>query len=140
MRMRTSSPTTRATSSRDDHRPLQPASLQPQRGYPGAAESHAGWQEVRGSLEIKRFREASMIQLRELTPQERRIYCAANNHDLGTEIATAREKLGRTVTDAAALAGIHRTTWHAIERGDGNPRLSTLLAVGRSLNSPARQP
>ncbi len=45
------------------------------------------------------------------------------------QIRAARELLGMTQVDFAAACGINRTTLITIERDDGDPKRSTLLAV-----------
>ena len=48
---------------------------------------------------------------------------------IGTIIKERRKHLGVNQQTLADLAGVGMNTLVAIERGDGNPQLSTLLAI-----------
>lgn len=52
---------------------------------------------------------------------------------LGANLALAREAAGFTQGDLAARAGTARATIAQIESGDGDPRLSTLVAIAEAL-------
>ena len=49
--------------------------------------------------------------------------------EIGNAIRERRKKLGISQLTLADLAGVAVNTVVAIERGEGNPQLSTLLAV-----------
>ena len=49
--------------------------------------------------------------------------------EIGTIIKDRRKRLGVNQQTLADLAGIGLNTLVAIERGDGNPRLATLLTI-----------
>ncbi len=50
-------------------------------------------------------------------------------HEIGNTIKERRKKLGINQQTLADLGGVAVNTIVAIERGDGNPRISTLLTV-----------
>ena len=55
-------------------------------------------------------------------------------NDLAQVIRQRRESLGLSRSQAAALTGVSATTWSALERSTGNPRLETLREAARTLN------
>ena len=57
------------------------------------------------------------------------IYCDMNTQEIGTIIKERRKHLGVNQQTLADLAGVGLNTLVAIERGEGNPRLSTLLTI-----------
>ena len=54
---------------------------------------------------------------------------AMNNQELGELIKNRRKSLNVTQPTLALLAGVGLNTLVAIERGKGNPKIETLLAV-----------
>lgn len=58
----------------------------------------------------------------------------ADIDDLAQVIRQRRESLGLSRSQAAALTGVSVTTWVALERSNGNPRLQTLREAARTLN------
>ena len=52
-----------------------------------------------------------------------------NTQEIGTIIKERRKHLGVNQQTLADLAGVGLNTLVAIERGEGNPRLSTLLTI-----------
>ena len=52
-----------------------------------------------------------------------------NNQELGELIKNRRKSLNVTQPTLALLAGVGLNTLVAIERGKGNPKIETLLAV-----------
>jgi len=50
-------------------------------------------------------------------------------HEIGKAIKDRRKKLGVNQQTLADLAGVAVNTVVAIERGEGNPQLSTLLTI-----------
>jgi y4mF family transcriptional regulator len=59
------------------------------------------------------------------------IYCEMK--EIGEKIKQRRIKLKITQMTLAQLAGIGINTVVAIERGEGNPRLKTLVAIANTL-------
>ena len=56
-----------------------------------------------------------------------------NQKEIGTVIKERRKHLGVTQQTLADLAGVGINTLVAIERGEGNPQLSTLLTILNTL-------
>ena len=52
-----------------------------------------------------------------------------NSKEIGKTIKARRQALGVTQQTLADLAGVGLNTLVAIERGEGNPQLSTLLTI-----------
>lgn len=56
-----------------------------------------------------------------------------NQKEIGTIIKERRKHLGVTQQTLADLAGVGINTLVAIERGEGNPQLTTLLTILNTL-------
>lgn len=56
-----------------------------------------------------------------------------NTKDIGTLIKNRRQSLNLNQLELSELAGVGINTLVAIERGQGNPKLGTLLAVADTL-------
>ena len=56
-----------------------------------------------------------------------------NQKEIGTVIKERRKHLGVTQQTLADLAGVGINTLVTIERGEGNPQLSTLLTILNTL-------
>ena len=56
-----------------------------------------------------------------------------NQKEIGTVIKERRKHLGVTQQTLTDLAGVGINTLVAIERGEGNPQLSTLLTILNTL-------
>jgi len=56
-----------------------------------------------------------------------------NQKEIGTVIKERRKHLGVTQQTLADLAGVGINTLVAIERGEGNPQLTTLLTILNTL-------
>lgn len=56
-----------------------------------------------------------------------------NQKEIGTAIKERRKHLGVNQQTLAELAGVGINTLVAIERGDGNPQLATLLTILNTL-------
>lgn len=52
---------------------------------------------------------------------------------IGDQLRAARERAGISAQDLATRAGVHLNTLYRIERGQANPTLDTLEALGREL-------
>lgn len=56
-------------------------------------------------------------------------HCIVNKKEIGTVIKERRQSLKVKQQDLADLAGVGINTLVAVERGQGNPKLETLLSV-----------
>lgn len=56
-------------------------------------------------------------------------HCIVNTKEIGTVIKERRQSLKVKQQDLADLAGVGINTLVAMERGQGNPKLETLLSV-----------
>ena len=54
-------------------------------------------------------------------------------HDIGAMLRAYRKRQGLTASELAQKSGIHRNTLSALERGQGNVELNTLLAICEQL-------
>lgn len=54
-------------------------------------------------------------------------------HEIGAMLRTYRKRQGLTASELAQKSGIHRNTLSALERGQGNVELNTLLAICEQL-------
>jgi y4mF family transcriptional regulator len=52
-----------------------------------------------------------------------------DKHEIGKSIRKRRQELGITQGDLAELSNTSDKTVRAVERGQGNPRLDTLLSI-----------
>lgn len=81
-----------------------------------------------------------MGRMRQLTKEERRaerarLYAGLEDGSisLAEAVRTMRAVAGMTQEEyASRVAGVSKTALAQIERGDGNPRLSTLQAIGEA--------
>ena len=64
---------------------------------------------------------------------ERKSHCIVNIREIGETVKSRRQSLGITQFELSELAGIGINTLVAIERGQGNPRIETLMAVADTL-------
>ena len=60
-------------------------------------------------------------------------HCIVNTKEIGTIIKERRQHLKVKQQELADLAGVGINTLVAIERGQGNPKLETLLAILHTL-------
>jgi transcriptional regulator with XRE-family HTH domain len=79
------------------------------------------------------------------TPSTRSVIVLYDMSALGPRIRSLRESLGWSLTDLAARTGFDPANLSRMERGEGNPRLSTLERLAGALGcrvdlaQPARQ-
>ena len=64
---------------------------------------------------------------------ERKSHYIVNVREIGETIKSRRQSLGINQFELSELAGIGINTLVAIERGQGNPRIETLMAVADTL-------
>lgn len=60
-------------------------------------------------------------------------HCAVNTKEIGTYIKERRQSLNINQLELSELAGVGINTIVSIERGQGNPKLETLLTVADTL-------
>lgn len=53
--------------------------------------------------------------------------------DFGGALRAARKRVGWSQSELAQKSGVHLNTVSQVERGNADPRLSTLLALGNTL-------
>jgi transcriptional regulator with XRE-family HTH domain len=53
--------------------------------------------------------------------------------DFGDAVRAARKRIGLSQTELAQRSGVHLNTVSQVERGQADPRLSTMLALSQTL-------